>query len=460
MAAYRRYVFCLALILVLPFPSASPCALSGQGGSLNEVLIQETLFNLPLGYTLTDEVLDLYSQTARSTDFILLDPQKYNLAGQVSRGHLICLVQQNSFPFDVPSRVPARCEYLCLQDQIPEEEAKSLRLMADMYHKKVALSPEAGLALADDALLIIHIAPYAHLLIIQAGQWLAEDTSPTLETFLSKVHTVAAAARAANPSILLQVQLGHPLLSDGLTVDRLYLALSRLAEVYPGDLQSCYLSRMDAWDDPEQGNNLLVQTLTFLRGEAHSQPGAPQVPLNFKAAALGPNDVLLSWTDASADETGYLLKRGQGPDRPPARVSELPAFPNLISYQDKVPTAGSYYYRLCAFNANGLSLFSPLEAVATGGGKANLPPRILSLPQTTVFRGVPFEYAVSADDPDGDSLDYSLSIHPAGMLIDPKTGLIHWLPAAAGRYSVSLTVTDGQAAGFQWFEVEVKEAGR
>ncbi|MGB9006546.1 MAG: putative Ig domain-containing protein, partial [Candidatus Aminicenantales bacterium] len=104
--------------------------------------------------------------------------------------------------------------------------------------------------------------------------------------------------------------------------------------------------------------------------------------------------------------------------------------------------------------------FSPLEAVETGGGKANLPPRILSLPQTTVFRGIPFEYAVSADDPDGDSLDYSLSIHPAGMLIDPKTGLITWLPAAAGRYSVSLTVTDGQAAGFQWFEIEVKEAGR
>jgi hypothetical protein len=460
MVTYRWSVFCFAFLLVLFFPSASTYARSVQGDPLNEVLIQETLFNLPLGYTLTEGVLDLCHLTARSTDFILLNPQEYNLAGQVSRGHLMCLVPQNSLPFDIPSKVPARCEYLLLQDDIPEEAAQSLRLMADVYHKKVALSPEAGLALADDALLITHIAPYAHLLIIQAGRWLAEDTSPALDTFLSKVHTVAAAARAANPGIFLQLQLEYPILNKGLTIDRLHLALSRLAEAYPGDLQSCFISRVDAWDDPEQGNNLLVQALTFLRGEAYAPPGAPPTPLNFQATALGPTEVLLSWTDVSADETGYLLMRGQAPDRPPARVSELPPFPDLVSHQDGVPAAGAYYYWLCAFNANGLSLFSPVEAVETGVGKANLPPRILSRPQTTAYRGVPFEYAVSAADPDGDALDYSLSVHPAGMLIDSKTGLITWLPAAFGRYLVSLTVADGQAAGFQWFEVEVKEAER
>ncbi|HEX9902253.1 MAG TPA: putative Ig domain-containing protein [Acidobacteriota bacterium] len=459
MTVLKKCAYLLAIVLALSLRPASANSLPKPAAVSNGVLLQEMLFNLPLAYSLTDEVLDLYDQTSRSTDFILLTPQKYGLAGQVNRGHLMCLLEDRSFLFDLPSMIPSRCEYICLQDNILPEQVRSLRLMTDMYRKKIALSPEAGQALADGAQLIAQIAPYAHLLIIQAGQWLEEDTSPSLETFLANVHTVASRARAANPEIHLQVQLGNPESQQRLTADKFFRGLSRLAEANPDDLHGCYISRLDAWDNPEQGNNLLVQALTFLRGESYSPPGVPEPPRDFRAAALDATQVLLSWTDVSSAETGYLLKREQGPDRPPLRVSELPSVPDLISFQDTVPAAGSYYYRLCAFNAKGLSLFSPLEALDTRGGKANLPPRILSVPQTAVFQGVPFEYAVSAFDPDGDPLTYSLSLRPAGMLINPQTGLITWLPAASGRYYISLTVSDGQSAGFQWFEVEVKDAG-
>ena len=459
MIALKKCASLLALVLALSIRPTPANPLPRPASASNGVLLQEMLFNLPLAYSLTEEVLDLYDQTSRSTDFILLTPKEYGLANQVGRGHLVCLLEDRSFLFDLPSRIPSRCEYICLQDNILPEQVRSLRLMTDMYHKKLALSPEAGQALADGAQLIAQIAPFAHLLIIQAGQWLEEDTSPSLETFLAKVHTVASTARAANPQIHLQVQLGNPVSLLGLTADKFFLGLSKLAEAHPDDLHSCYISRLDAWDDPQQGNNLLVQALTFLRSESYSLPGAPEPPRDFRAAALGATQVLLRWTDVSSAETGYLLKREQGPDRPPLRVSELPSVPDLISFQDIVPAAGPYYYRLCAFNARGISLFSPLEAVDTRGGKANLPPRILSVPQTAAFQGVPFEYAVSAFDPDGDPLTYSLSLRPAGMLINPHTGLLTWLPAASGRYIISLTVSDGQSAGFQWFEVEVKDTG-
>jgi hypothetical protein len=459
MMALKKRAYLLAIVLALSIRPASTNSLPGQAAASNGLLLQEMLFNLPLAYSLTEEVLDLHGQTVRSTDFVLLTQQEYGLAGQVRRGHLICLLEDMSFFFDLPSRIPSRCEYICLQDNILPEQVRSLRLMTDMYHKKLAISPEADQALADGAQLIAQIAPYAHLLMIQAGQWLEEDTSPSLETFLAKVHTVASAARAANPQIHLQVQLGNPGSQQGLTADKFFLGLTRLAEAHPDDLHSFYVSRLDAWDDPQQGNNLLVQALTFLRGESYSPPGAPEPPRDLRAAALDATQVLLSWTDVSSAETGYLLKRAEGPDRPPLRVSELPSVADLISFQDIVPAAGSYYYRLCAFNGGGISLFSPLEAVDTRGGKANLPPQILSVPQTVVFQGVPFEYAVSAFDPDGDPLTYSLSLRPAGMLINPQTGLLTWLPASSGRYVVSLTVSDGQSAGFQWFEIEVKDAG-
>jgi len=436
----------------------SPGPLSGRALSVESYSLREFLFNLPLAYSLTSEVLDLNSQTARSTDYVLLIPETYGLAGQVSRGHIICLVNSGSFLFDVASRIPSHCEYLCLQDDIQIEQVRSLRLMADLYHKKIAVSPESSQSLADDAQLITQIAPYTHLLIIQAGPWLAEDASPSLDTFLERVHTVASAARAANPEILVQVQLGIPVPHMELSADLFFRGISRLADTYPQDLASCFISRVDAWDNPEKGNNLLVQALTFLRGESYSPAGAPPTPKDFRAAGLAPTGVLLSWTDASSEERGYLLKREQAPDRPPALVAGQPFPPDMISYQDIVPAEGSYYYFLCAFNANGLSLFSPMAAVETGGGKPDLPPQILSLPATAAIRGVPFEYAVSASDPDGEAVTYSLSIHPAGMTIDDATGLITWLPATAGWHIVSLTVTDGLSAACQWFEVEVKTA--
>jgi hypothetical protein len=448
----------LAIVLALGIMPAFSNFSARQARASNGVLLQEMLFNLPWAYSLTEEVFDLYSQTIRSSDFVFLTQKTYGLAGQVHRGHLVCLLEDRSLLFDLPAKIPSRCEYICLQDNILLEEVRSLRLMAEMLHKKVALSPEAERALADDARLITQIAPYAHLLIIQAGQWLEEDTSPALEAFLAKVHAVASAARAANPEIHLQVQLGNPGSQQQLTADKFFLGLSRLAEVHPDDLHSCYISRLDNWDDPQQGNNLLVQALAFLRDQSYSPSGAPEPPCDFHAAALDATHVLLNWTDVSPVETGYLLKREIGPDRPPLQVSEFPSFPDLISFQDIVPAAGSYYYRLCAFNASGLSLFTPLAAVDTRGGKANLPPQILSVPQTAAVQGVPFEYAVSAFDPDGDPLTYSLSLRPAGMLINSQTGLINWLPAASGRCLVSLTVSDGHSADFQWFEVEVKGA--
>jgi len=56
---------------------------------------------------------------------------------------------------------------------------------------------------------------------------------------------------------------------------------------------------------------------------------------------------------------------------------------------------------------------------------ANSTPGITSLPQYELANNV-YQYQVTATDPDGDALSYSLLTSPAGMTIDRATGVIRW----------------------------------
>src|SRR5205085_7363071 len=60
---------------------------------------------------------------------------------------------------------------------------------------------------------------------------------------------------------------------------------------------------------------------------------------------------------------------------------------------------------------------------------ANHAPMIISTPPTSfTFAAGTYTYAVHALDAENDSLTYSLTSAPAGMTIDPATGLITWTP--------------------------------
>src|SRR5262249_34162919 len=57
-------------------------------------------------------------------------------------------------------------------------------------------------------------------------------------------------------------------------------------------------------------------------------------------------------------------------------------------------------------------------------------------------------YGAHATDPDaGDVLTFSLTTSPAGMTIEPATGLVQWTPTAAQLGSQALTVRVPDARG-------------
>ena len=63
--------------------------------------------------------------------------------------------------------------------------------------------------------------------------------------------------------------------------------------------------------------------------------------------------------------------------------------------------------------------------------QGNQAPGIVSTPVVNATADQLYTYDVDANDPDGDTLTFSLDAAPAGMSIDTASGLIQWTPDAA-----------------------------
>ncbi|MGH7231955.1 MAG: putative Ig domain-containing protein [Nitrospiraceae bacterium] len=86
---------------------------------------------------------------------------------------------------------------------------------------------------------------------------------------------------------------------------------------------------------------------------------------------------------------------------------------------------------------------------------ANSPPKITSTPPTAIAGGR-YKYAVTAIDPDGDPLLYSLEKSPSGMKIDKITGRIEWqIPSEVkGTHRARIKVVDShEGFAFQEFDL-------
>ena len=88
----------------------------------------------------------------------------------------------------------------------------------------------------------------------------------------------------------------------------------------------------------------------------------------------------------------------------------------------------------------------------------NRPPIINSTPVYAATSDRPYQYAVTAADPDGDTVTFSLDRAPAGMDIEPTSGLITWTPSTAQEddHTITVVATDPDGArGTQSFTVTV-----
>jgi hypothetical protein len=98
-----------------------------------------------------------------------------------------------------------------------------------------------------------------------------------------------------------------------------------------------------------------------------------------------------------------------------------------------------------------------------GGSASNGAPTISGQPATSIQEGQAYSFQPSAQDPDGDSLQFSVQNLPSWASFDAATGRISGTPTAAavGTYSgISITVSDGaRTAVLGPFAIEVVALG-
>jgi len=83
-------------------------------------------------------------------------------------------------------------------------------------------------------------------------------------------------------------------------------------------------------------------------------------------------------------------------------------------------------------------------------------PTLPPLTDATIQAGSTLRLTAQGGDIDGDVLTYDLDASPAGATIDTATGVISWLGSGPGTtVSFTVSVTDGQAAAFSSFSVQV-----
>nr|WP_207683521.1 toxin TcdB middle/N-terminal domain-containing protein [Desulfonema magnum] len=87
----------------------------------------------------------------------------------------------------------------------------------------------------------------------------------------------------------------------------------------------------------------------------------------------------------------------------------------------------------------------------------NKSPEILSEAEDFAYVDEEYIYDVEAEDPEGDMLTFELTEYPAGMSIDPETGLITWTPDSSqvGDHDTEVRVSDGNSFSEQRLTVLV-----
>ena len=83
-------------------------------------------------------------------------------------------------------------------------------------------------------------------------------------------------------------------------------------------------------------------------------------------------------------------------------------------------------------------------------------PEFTSIPVVTGTVGETYQYQALATDKDGDTLTYAISQGPVGMVINPSSGVVTWLPNAATSQAVKLAVSDPHGnTVYQSFTIKV-----
>ena len=207
------------------------------------------------------------------------------------------------------------------------------------------------------------------------------------------------------------------------------------------------------WVDADQILNESNEIDNYYQGEINQSPIINSSPVitsipntSGTAGALYEYDV--DATDLDGDELTYSLTTA------PAGMT-INTSSGLIEWTPTNEQVGDNGVTVKVEDPNGLFDSQDFTVIVAN---VDYPPEIISQPVTSATEGQLYTYDVEATDPDGDTLTYSLTTAPAGMTIDPATGLIQWTPSGdqVGDHEVTIRVEDTSSlSDSQSFQVNV-----
>ncbi|QEL14866.1 fibro-slime domain-containing protein [Limnoglobus roseus] len=194
------------------------------------------------------------------------------------------------------------------------------------------------------------------------------------------------------------------------------------------------------------------QTFTLSVGQpATSAVAITSVPPD--AAVVGRQVVYLPRaTSAAGLPLAYALTD------PPAGVG-FDTTTGQITWTPTADQVGTQPFVLTA--SDGVASAAQTFVISVQPAVANRPPVITSRPPRLATQEEAYAYPLTASDPDGDGVTFSLSAATLGLgfTLDPVTDTVHWAPTTQlGTYRVDVTATDspGGAVGRQSFLVDVR----
>ncbi|MGB3778872.1 MAG: fibronectin type III domain-containing protein, partial [Tunicatimonas sp.] len=178
--------------------------------------------------------------------------------------------------------------------------------------------------------------------------------------------------------------------------------------------------------------------------EAFINDGNAPAPVgNLQATALSAEEVRLTWSDDSENETGFEVYRATQSGGPYDLLTTVPS--NTESYVDEDGVVGRtvYFYQVKAVNGNG-GAFSPREASVE---TPNSSPVLNEVNAITLAYGSTEEITVGASDPDGDAVTLRfVGLPPFATFTDGQNGsgtlTLAPKPTDGGTYEVRLIATD------------------
>jgi hypothetical protein len=111
---------------------------------------------------------------------------------------------------------------------------------------------------------------------------------------------------------------------------------------------------------PSAGNGTATVTATvgsFTGTASVTVQSVPAAPSNLTAQTQGPHHIVLNWTNNANNQTGFEIERSNNNGSTWIEIGTVGA--SVTTYTDSVNTKNNtYWYRVCAYNAAGLSAWS------------------------------------------------------------------------------------------------------